>query len=237
MTGTPPRERILYGRRQGHRLRAARRDLLVGELPKYSIALPAAGSLDPADLFARPMTGYWLEVGFGNGEHLAEQAAKHRDIGCIGCEPFINGGSMRGRHLVERDLPNVRIYADDARDLLDRLPEGVLGRVFVLFPDPWPKTRHHRRRFISTATLDSLARAMGDGAELRLATDHMDCGRWMLRHALAHPDFAWTAEGPADWLQPPADDSPSRYQEKALAAGRSCLYLQFRRRPRPAARK
>ena len=232
MTGKEAHGRVLYGRRLGHRLRAGRRELLQDALPKFALTLPVGGRLDPDRLFATPMRACWLEVGFGNGEHLAAQAAAHPDIGCIGCEPFVNGVSMLVQHLVRQDLKNVRVYPDDARDAFDALPDACLGRVFVLFPDPWPKTRHHRRRFVSRENLDKLARVMMDGAELRLATDHQDYGRWMLHQGLAHPDFEWLAERPGDWRDRPADDSPTRYEAKAQAAGRPCLYLRFRRRPR-----
>lgn len=234
-------ESILYGRRHGHRLRASRRALLDEVLPAVAIDLPGKGDLpgeggrlDLAGLFAalpqgsRPLR-YRLEVGFGNGEHLVAQAAAHPEIGFIGCEPFINGVSMCLHHLKQAGVGNVRLHADDARPLMAMLPDAALERVSVLFPDPWPKTRHHRRRFIGPETLDLLARVLAPGGELRIATDHMECGRWMLDHGCRHAAFAWLAEGPGDWRRPPEDESPSRYEEKAQAAGRPCIYLQFRR--------
>ena len=222
--------RILYGRRGGHRLKATRQAALDDLLPRFAIPATGGSRLDPARLFLRPMRAFWLEIGFGNGEHLADQAARHADVGCIGCEPFVNGVSMLLRHLGERGLDNVRVHSDDARPLIEALPDGSLERVYLLFPDPWPKTRHHRRRFIARETLDELARVMRPGADLRIATDHMECGRWMLHHALQHAAFDWPAERAADWRRRPENEAPTRYEEKALAAGRPCLYLSFRRR-------
>lgn len=224
------RRRILYGRRGGHRLRATRQAALDDLLPRLALPPFNGAPLELAELFQQPMRAYWLEVGFGNGEHLADQAAKHPDVGCIGCEPFINGVSMLLRHVGERGLDNVRVHADDARPLIEALPDGALERVYLLFPDPWPKSRHHRRRFISRETLDALARVMRAGAELRIATDHMECGRWMLWHVLQHAAFQWLAERPADWRERPGDETPTRYEQKALAAGQPCLYFRFRRR-------
>ncbi|HYM30662.1 MAG TPA: tRNA (guanine(46)-N(7))-methyltransferase TrmB [Candidatus Cybelea sp.] len=222
--------RILYGRRTGHRLRAGRRDALANLLPAYAIDLPESGTLDPAILFPRSCTEYWLEVGFGSGEHVIAQAKANPAVGIIGCEPFINGVSMLLRHLDLERLENVRVHAEDARAVIDVLPPASLSRVHVLFPDPWPKRRHHRRRFIGKPTLDALSRVMRPGAELRIATDHMECARWMLWHGLSHPAFDWLAEGPADWLTRNECESPTRYETKALAAGARCLYFRFRRR-------
>jgi tRNA (guanine-N7-)-methyltransferase len=231
MVGTDlARRRILYGRRGGHRLKAARRAALDDLLPRFVVPALERPPLEPAALFQRPMRAFWLEVGFGNGEHLAEQAAQHPDVGCIGCEPFINGVSMLLRHVGELGLDNIRVYTDDARQLLDALPDGVIERVHLLFPDPWPKLRHHRRRFISPETIVALARVMDRGAELRIATDHMECGRWMLWHMLQCSAFEWLAEQPSDWRERPRDETPTRYEQKALTAGRPCLYFRFRRR-------
>jgi tRNA (guanine-N7-)-methyltransferase len=178
------------------------------------------------------MADLWLEVGFGGGEHLAAQARAHPDVGMIGCEPFINGV---GRLLSEIDrdsIANIRIHPDDARDVIDALPDACIGRVFVLYADPWPKTRHHRRRFIGPENLTRLARIMKDGAELRLASDQMPLIRWMLFHALHDGAFEWTARGPEDWRSRPNDWPQTRYEAKALERGETCVYLKFRRRAR-----
>jgi len=223
----------LYGRRIGRPLRAAQQRLLDTRLPGLRIALPPAGDrLDPARLFDGAVAGIWLEIGFGGGEHLAAQARAHPQIGFIGCEPFVNGVVSLLGHVDRDGLANIRLHDDDARALLDALPDASIGRAFVLFPDPWPKKRHHKRRFIGAANLDRLARVMTDGAELRLATDDMDYGRWMLEHARAHPAFAWRPRGPEDWRARPADWPATRYEEKAARAGRSSLYLTFARHRR-----
>jgi tRNA (guanine-N7-)-methyltransferase len=205
--------------------------LLETLLPALSVDL-THGRVDPAALFDGTVSDVWLEVGFGGGEHLAAQARAHPDVGMIGCEPFINGvGRLLGE--IDRDgLSNVRIHADDARDLIDALPEASIGRIFVLFADPWPKTRHQRRRFVGPDNLSKLARILKDGGELRLASDQMPLIRWMLYHTLQQGDFAWTARGPGDWRRRPDDWPPTRYEEKALARGETCVYLTFRRRSR-----
>lgn len=224
-------KRIFYGRRKGRSLRPGRQRLLDELLPRLVLD-PAAGRLDPSALFPFPVRDLWLEVGFGGGEHLAQQARTHPDIGMIGCEPFINGVARLLSEIDRDGIENIRIHADDARDLIDNLPDDSVGRVFVLFADPWPKARHHRRRFIGPENLDRLARIMKDGAELRLASDQMPLVRWMLFHAAAHPGFEWTARGPQDWRRRPADWPPTRYETKALEKGIGCVYLTFRRRIR-----
>ncbi len=195
-------------------------------LPRLSV--PRDGPVDPIALFddARDL---WLEIGFGGGEHLAEQAASRPEIGFIGCEPFVNGVARLLAHIENRNLSNIRIFPDDVRLLLDRLPPASVERAFLLFPDPWPKRRHSGRRFIQAATLDRLARVMPAGALLRVASDDMGYIRWTLFHARRHPAFEWTARKAADWRSRPADWPPTRYEEKALTDGRNCVYLAFHR--------
>lgn len=230
MTGET-RPRVLYGRRRGRRLRPGQRSLKEVVLPRLAIRLPPPGeAFDPARLFEEEVEDLWLEVGFGGGEHLAAQAAAHPAIGFLGCEVFENGVVKLLAEVERRGLRNVRILVDDARLLIRALPEGCLGRVFILFPDPWPKVRHHKRRFVSSEMLTELARVMKKGAELRLATDDVDYLRWMLERAPVHPDFQWLAEGPRDWRERPADWPPTRYEQKAIAAGRTPTFLRFRRR-------
>ena len=232
MSGEPPRKRVLYGRRRGRKLRVGQRGLLETALPSRAIVLPEHGSVDPRGLFAAFPREVWLEVGFGGGEHLAAQAAAHPDVGIVGCEVFQNGVVKLLSEAERRGLQNVRVFTDDARLLLARLPDASLARVFVLFPDPWPKVRHHKRRFVSTETLTELARVLADGGELRLATDDVDYLRWMLERATRHPSFAWLAQGPDDWRRRPSDWPPTRYEEKAIAAGRRPTFLRFTRRAR-----
>lgn len=209
-------------------------------MPRLAVALPACGLLDPQTLFApasraaaptgaaRPI---WLEIGFGGGEHLAAQAAQHPEVGFLGCEVFDNGIAKLVGEIDRRHLANIRLFADDARLLLTRLPPGSLARVFILFPDPWPKRRHWKRRLIAPAILDRLAVIMAAGAELRLATDDPGYLVWILQHLTAHPDFLWLARRPADWRERPADWPPTRYEEKARAEGRAPVFLRVIRRP------
>ncbi|MCE2509453.1 MAG: tRNA (guanosine(46)-N7)-methyltransferase TrmB [Alphaproteobacteria bacterium] len=226
------KKRLLYGRRHGHRLRAGQQARLERLLPELAIALPGEeGAMDPKKLFPKPPDDIWFEIGFGAGEHLAQQAASHPATGFLGCEPFVNGIAALLRAIETEDLQNIRIFPDDARALLTALPPQSLGRVFILFPDPWPKKRHHKRRFVSTETLDALARVMKEGAELRLATDDAGYLRWMLFHLLGHAAFAWEAKGPGGWRERPADWPATRYEAKATREGRKIAYLRFRRRP------
>ncbi len=236
--GPGPDRRILYGRRHGKPLRPGRRRLIETLLPRLALD-PEAPDFDAHAAFAGPgqadLRALWLEIGFGGGEHLAWQAAAHPQVGLIGAEPFINGVA-RLLSTIERDrLDNIRVYTDDARTLIDALPEASIERCFLLFPDPWPKRRHHKRRFVRRDNLDRLARLLGDGAEFRVATDHMAYGRWILARLLAHPAFEWPAERADDWRRRPVDWPETRYEAKALGEGRHCLYFRFRRRPRPDA--
>lgn len=226
--------RWLYGRRRGRPLRPGRQRLTENLLPRVAITLPERGSLEPRTLFPAACQAVWLEIGFGGGEHLAEQAARHPDIGFIGCEVFQNGIARLVGEIARRELGNIRIFDDDARLLLDRLMPASIGRVFILFPDPWPKQRHHKRRLVAPATLERLAVVMQPGAELRLATDDRDYLVWMLEHTTAHQDFAWLARRPADWRERPADWPATRYEEKARAAGRLPAFLRFVRRATPS---
>lgn len=215
-------------------LRAGRRQQLDSLLPRLSVDL-SAKPLDDRTIFGHPVRDIWLEIGFGGGEHLAAQARAHPEIGFLGCEPFLNGVSRLLSEIDREGIDNIRLHADDARDLIDALPEASIGRAFLLFPDPWPKARHHRRRFVSRENLDALAAVMRDGATLRMASDHMDYVRWMLFHTAAHPAFEWLARSPENWRTRPADWPKTRYEAKAVARGDQCVYLAFRRRPRVSA--
>jgi len=202
-------------------------------LPRIAIPLPAEGeSLDLASLFSDPVDQLWLEIGFGGGEHLAAQAANHPKIGIIGVEPFINGVASLLAHIDKDNLKNVRIYGDDVRQIIDAIPINSLDQVFILFPDPWPKKRHNRRRIISMELLDSLARIMKDNAEFRFASDHMEYGAWALERATRHPDFQWNARTKADWQTPPEGWVTTRYETKGRKKGDVPAYFTFVRKPR-----
>jgi tRNA (guanine-N7-)-methyltransferase len=158
----------------------------------------------------------WLEIGFGGGEHMAAQAQRRPDVLILGAEPFQNGVASALRHIDERALSNVRIEDGDVRALMARLPQASIARVFILFPDPWPKARHHKRRLVQAETLDELARILRPGGRLRFASDWADYVDWTAIRFAAHPAFRWTAERADDWRMPPADHVTTRYEEKRL---------------------
>lgn len=228
---TDVRERTLYGRRRGKKLRDGQQSLLDSLLPRLTLAVPEAPQkIDLAQAFGGtlPPGGVWLEVGFGAGEHLVWQAKEHPGVGLIGCEPYINGVAKCLAHIEREGLGNIRLFTDDARLVMNALPDQSLSRAFVLFPDPWPKSRHHKRRFVQRDNLDILARLMKPGAELRLATDDPSYLPWMVEHACTHPAFEWLAERPADWRGRPADWPPTRYETKRIAG--IPVFLRLRRR-------
>ncbi len=229
--GATPGLRVLYGRRSARPLRAGRREAIERALPGLRVVLPPGeDAIDPAALFDGTRSGFWLEVGFGAGEHLLEQARLRPDAGFVGCEPFLDGVAKLVQALDAERIANVRIFMDDARLLLGRLPASCLAGVFVLFSDPWPKTRHHKRRFINATSLDLLARAMAPRAELRMATDDRGYLVWILEHMARADAFEWLARRPEDWRRRPPDWPATRYERKAIAARRECIYLRYRRR-------
>ncbi len=242
-TDHPERHRRkLYGRRKGPKLSAHQDRLIETLLPRLALRLEQGR--DPKTYFSPPPCGevgersdpgggplvatgtasqgggevsdVWLEVGFGAGEHLLWQAAHHPHVGMIGAEPYISGVAKLLSKLDENLLPNIRLHSDDARDIIEALPDASLGAVFILFPDPWPKTRHHKRRFVQTALLDTLARVMRPGAEFRFASDDAPYFEWALERICAHPAFAWTAASSADWLTRPEGWPQTRYEAKEL---------------------
>ena len=208
-------------------MRSYHASLIAERLPKLEVAQGRIA--DCADLFPFSPTEIWLEIGFGGAEHLLAQAAARRDVGFIGCEPFINGvaKALAG---IERDrLENIRLRAGDARELMARLPAGALSRIFILYPDPWPKRRQNKRRLISDAMIAELARVARPGAELRFATDIDDYAGWALRRFLRSDYFAWRAGDADDWRRPWADWPGTRYEAKAEREGRKPVYLTFSR--------
>ena len=226
----PPPER-LYGRARGHKLRPRQEKLLAVTLPRLTLSRDAAG--DPRAAFPRPPRAIWLEIGFGGGEHALAQIAAHPDIGLIACEPFVNGiCSLLSRLMPEGEeatalLPsNLLLWPDDARVLLRLLPDACLDRLFLLFPDPWPKARHAKRRFVHPALLPQLARALRPGAEWRVATDDPTYQAWVAAVMAAQGFFDLSetaAHRPCGW-------PPTRYETKALREGRSPRYWTFVRR-------
>ena len=198
-------------------------------LPEIAFTVTPGQPLDPDALFAMQPRALWLEIGFGGGEHLAALAAMHPEIGFLGVEPFINGVAKLVRAVATGRLSNVRVLIDDARLLLPALPDQCLERAYVLFPDPWPKRRHHKRRLVNRETCGALARLLRPGGLLRLATDHREYAQWMLAAALAEPHLAWTARCARDWREPPKGWVPTRYEAKARAAARPPVFLEFQR--------
>ncbi|PUB16212.1 tRNA (guanosine(46)-N7)-methyltransferase TrmB [Yoonia sediminilitoris] len=222
--------RNFYGRFRGKTIRAAQHDYLENDLAPLSPGPvsweenPERTPLDLACLFGD--RDIWLEIGFGGGEHLVHMAQTYRDVGILGCEPFINGVAMLLGKIRKADIDNVAIHPGDVRDLFDVLPDDTLSRVFLNYPDPWPKKRHHRRRFVTPEHLAPLARVMKPGAELRVATDIPDYVRQTLEQVPRH-GFVWQAECAADWQTPWADWASTRYEQKALREGRRPYYLTF----------
>ncbi|MGV6820410.1 MAG: tRNA (guanosine(46)-N7)-methyltransferase TrmB [Parvularcula sp.] len=218
----------LYGRRQAKPLRSAQRERFDSVLPDVAVSPETVAAA------IQSHTGpVWLEVGFGGGEHLAWQATHHPDTLMIGAEPFLNGVAKLLGHIDEQALSNVRVCHGDARPLLQAIPDGALSRLFVLHPDPWPKTRHFKRRMISASFLQEAARLLKVGGTLRVSSDIPDYVRWTLMqvqlHNRQHPDFHWTARRKEDWTVRPDDWPQTRYEAKALKEGRTPAYLSFDR--------
>ncbi|SFR07480.1 tRNA (guanine(46)-N(7))-methyltransferase TrmB [Poseidonocella sedimentorum] len=224
--------RNFYGRLKGKSLRPSQQAYLAEDLAKLSPGPvtwednPDRAPLDLAALFGdRPV---WLEIGFGGGEHLVHQATLNPDIGIIGCEPYINGVAMLLGKIRKAEVSNLAIHPGDVRDLFDVLPAAALSRAYLLYPDPWPKKRHHRRRFVTPDYLAPLARVLAPGAELRVATDIPDYVRQTLEE-VPRQGFEWLGESASDWRDPWETWESTRYESKALREGRTPHYLRFRR--------
>ena len=231
MTETPQRPfRNFYGRTRGKTLKPSQRAYLSEDLARLSPgavewdANPARTPLDLQALFGGREV--WLEIGFGGGEHMVHQAARNPGIGLIGAEPFINGVAMLLGKIRKAGVTNLRIHPGDARDLFDVLPAASIARAFLLYPDPWPKARHHRRRFVTEEHLVPLARVLAPGAVFRVATDIPDYVRQTLEEVPKY-GFTWTAERASDWRDPWPDWISTRYEQKALREGRQPHYLTF----------
>ncbi|HVV92448.1 MAG TPA: tRNA (guanosine(46)-N(7))-methyltransferase TrmB [Hyphomicrobiales bacterium] len=222
--------RAFFGRRKGKKLRPAQSERLAHLLPALSLSLDAPSPADLRTLFPVPVSAMRLEIGFGGAEHLLHEAAARPDIGFVGIEPFVNGMAKALAGIEAGGLRNVRLSGAEASAVLDWLPPAGLDRVDLLYPDPWPKQRHWKRRFVSADNLARLARALRPGGEFRFASDIPSYVEWTLRHAAHCPDFSWQAERADDWRRPWPGWAGTRYEAKALREGRVPTYLTFRRR-------
>ena len=219
----------LFGRRKGHKLRAHQADLIEQLLPRLSLDIAGPSPPDLADLFDPRADEVRLEIGFGGGEHLIAEARAFANVGFIGCEPYVNGMAKILTQIEAHNIGNVRLFAGDATELLAWLPPHSLARIDLIHPDPWPKRRHWKRRFVQDATVDAMARVLKPDGEFRFVSDIDDYCAWTLAHLARAPDFVWTAERADDWRLPWADYTMTRYGRKAEREGRHAAYLQFRR--------
>lgn len=226
--------RNFYGRLKGKALKPAQERYISDDLPKLSVPRvgwdenPDRAEIDLSETFEQ--REIWLEIGFGSGEHIVHQAKQNPNVGIIGCEPYINGVASCIGKIKADEVANIRLHAGDARDLLDVLPAGSIEKCFLLYPDPWPKARHNRRRFATQEHLVPLARALASGAVFRVATDIEDYVRQTLQEVHLNGSFDWLAEGPSDWRAPWDDWLSTRYEQKAFREGRKAHYLTFRRK-------
>jgi tRNA (guanine-N7-)-methyltransferase len=226
---TPAGQRAFFGRRKGHKLRAHQADLIENLLPRLALDITGQPVTDLAALFDRPVDNVRLEIGFGGGEHLIAEASTFPDTGFIGCEPYINGMAKILSLIEAGNIGNIRLFAGDASELLAWVPPGSLARIDLIHPDPWPKRRHWKRRFVQDATISAMARALMLNGEFRFVSDIDDYCAWTLAHFMRTPDFAWTAERSSDWREPWPGYTMTRYGRKAQREGRNAAYLVFRK--------
>ena len=230
----PPGERELqsgsfFGRRKGHKLRAHQADLIAHLLPHLALDIAHAAPDDVTSLFDPRAEQVRLEIGFGGGEHLVAEASQFSSAGFIGCEPYVNGMAKILAQIEANNLRNIRLFAGDAAELLAWLPPHSLSRIDLIHPDPWPKRRHWKRRFVQDATVTAMARVLRRGGEFRFVSDIDDYSAWTLAHLLRSPDFVWMAERADDWRLPWPGFTMTRYGRKAEREGRKATYLRFRR--------
>jgi tRNA (guanine-N7-)-methyltransferase len=218
-----------FGRRKGHRLRSHQADLIESLLPQLTFEIGGQSPPGLGTQFDPPVEDVRLEIGFGGGEHLIAEACACPRVGFIGCEPYVNGMAKVLAQIEARRIGNIRLIASDAAELLAWAPPRSLGRVDLIHPDPWPKRRHWKRRFVQNATVAGLARVLKGGGEFRFVSDIDDYCAWTLSHLLRAPEFVWTAERAQDWRTPWAGYTMTRYGRKAEREGRRAAYLVFRR--------
>ncbi|MEM9572350.1 MAG: tRNA (guanosine(46)-N7)-methyltransferase TrmB [Pseudomonadota bacterium] len=204
-----------FGGRSGRKLSTRQRALVENLLPRLQISLPESPGLHGKDLFPEA-SEIWLEIGFGGGEHVSGQAQRRPSTGIMASEVFFEGVAKLLGQIEDAKLENIRLWPRDGRELVDGLAENCVDRVFILFPDPWPKTRHQKRRLIQSEFLDALARIVKPGGQVRFATDVRSYADEALQRFLAHPAFEWTATRADDWRHAPKDHIQTRYQAKKL---------------------
>ena len=231
VSGAP--QRNFYGRIRGKSLHKAQQRYMAEDLDALKptnvtwAENPDRTTVNPADWFG-DNNDIWLEVGFGGGEHMVHQASLNPNVNIIGCEPYVNGVAMLLGKMRKAGVKNIKLHMGDARDLMDVLPERSVSKAFLLYPDPWPKLRHHRRRFVTPEHLEPLSRCLMQGAEFRVATDIEDYVRQTLQE-VPKAGFEWLAETPVDWRMPWGDCISTRYEQKALREGRRPHYLTFQK--------
>jgi tRNA (guanine-N7-)-methyltransferase len=218
-----------FGRRKGHKLRIHQADLIAHLLPQLALDIGSPAPADLSDLFDDGIETIRLEIGFGGGEHLIAEAQAFPDIGFIGCEPYVNGMAKILTQIESVNVKNIRLYAGDAAELVAWAPRQSMARIDLIHPDPWPKRRHWKRRFVQDATVAAMARILKPQGEFRFVSDIDDYCAWTLAHLLRSPDFFWTAERAADWHLPWPGYTMTRYGRKAEREGRKAAYLRFRR--------
>jgi tRNA (guanine-N7-)-methyltransferase len=227
MTVTDRPSGAFFGRRKGKRLRGQQSSLVEDLLPSLRVDPEAVADL--ASLFPRPVSAVWLEIGFGGGEHLLARARANPGIGFIGCEPFVNGMAKMLSAIDAEGIDTIRLWDDDATKLLPALPDAAFERIFLLYPDPWPKRRHHKRRFVGDETVAEFVRLLPPGGLFHFASDIDHYVGWTLAHVARNPGLAWTARRPADWREPYPGWPGTRYEAKAIREGRTPSYLTFER--------
>jgi tRNA (guanine-N7-)-methyltransferase len=225
----PTTTRAFFGRRKGHPLKPRQAALFDALLPRLAVDLTKPAPVDLRTLFATPVDDLRLEIGFGGAEHLIAQAQANPRTGFIGTDAFVNAIAKALAAVDEHKLANIRFYFGDASELLDWLPNAALSRIDLLYPDPWPKRRHWKRRFIQDDNLTRLARLLKKGGELRFATDIADYATYALVRVTRSPDFVWTAESADEWRNPWPGFAGTRYEVKAKREGRRPAYFIFRR--------
>jgi tRNA (guanine-N7-)-methyltransferase len=231
MTDDPAhRQGAFFGRRKGHPLRARQADLFGTLLPRLALDLTTPVPAGLATLFPVPVDDIRLEIGFGGAEHLLAQAQLHPRTGFIGCEPFINGMAKALAIIEAQNIANIRLHPADAMELLDWLPDASIARIDLLYPDPWPKRRHWKRRFVNDASVAKFARIIRAGGEFRFASDWANYADWTLLRLLRSADFIWEAERADDWRAPWPEYIRTRYEAKAVREGRTPCYLIFKRK-------